>query len=101
MTFNLTNQTSDFDRKKRGPNMIGSGEILVILVVILILFGGKRLPEFAQSLGKGIREFKKACYGEEDEIKIHPNSQEMKTKTTDSTNDSHIILPRDSSNEDS
>ena len=35
---------------------MGSGEILVILVVVLILFGGKRLPEFAQSLGKGIRE---------------------------------------------
>lgn len=46
--------------------MMGSGEILVILVVILILFGGKRLPEFAQSLGKGIREFKKACQGEDE-----------------------------------
>ena len=45
--------------------MIGSGELLVILVVILILFGGKKLPEFAQSLGKGIREFKKACNEEE------------------------------------
>ncbi len=45
---------------------MGSGEILVILVVILILFGGKKLPEFAQSLGKGIREFKKACNGEEE-----------------------------------
>ena len=31
--------------------MLGSGEILVIFVVILILFGGKKLPEFAQSLG--------------------------------------------------
>lgn len=48
--------------------MFGSGEILVILVVILILFGGKKLPEFAQSLGKGIREFKKACNGEEEVI---------------------------------
>lgn len=46
--------------------MMGSGEILVILVVILILFGGKRLPEFAQSLGKGIREFKKACNSEDE-----------------------------------
>lgn len=44
--------------------MMGTGEILVILVVILILFGGKKLPEFAQSLGKGIREFKKACNGD-------------------------------------
>jgi sec-independent protein translocase protein TatA len=58
--------------------MIGSGEILVILVVILILFGGKKLPEFAQSLGKGIREFKKACNGEE-EIPIATNNDSQKT----------------------
>lgn len=45
--------------------MLGYGEILVILVIVLILFGGKKLPEFAQSLGKGIREFKKACAGDE------------------------------------
>lgn len=47
--------------------MIGTGELLVILCVILILFGGKKLPEFARSLGKGIREFKKACQGIDDE----------------------------------
>ncbi|MEX1013506.1 MAG: twin-arginine translocase TatA/TatE family subunit [Waddliaceae bacterium] len=41
--------------------MIGSWEILVILGIILLLFGGKRLPEFARNLGKGIREFKRAC----------------------------------------
>jgi len=45
--------------------MIGSAEIIVILCVVLLLFGGKKLPEFARSLGKGIREFKKACSGEE------------------------------------
>lgn len=48
--------------------MIGTGEIIVILCVILILFGGKRLPEFAKSLGQGIREFKKACHGEDEEV---------------------------------
>lgn len=48
--------------------MIGSGEIIVIMVVILILFGGKRLPEFAKSLGKGIHEFKKACQGLDDDV---------------------------------
>lgn len=46
--------------------MIGTGEIIVIMCVILILFGGKKLPEFAKSLGKGIREFKKAAQGEYD-----------------------------------
>ncbi len=41
--------------------MIGSGELIVILCIVLLLFGGKKLPEVARSLGKGIREFKKAC----------------------------------------
>lgn len=43
--------------------MLGTGELIVILCVTLILFGGKKLPEFARQLGIGIREFKKACYG--------------------------------------
>ena len=51
--------------------MIGYGELIIILCVILILFGGKKLPEFAKSLGVGIREFKKALNGdlEEDQEK--------------------------------
>lgn len=45
--------------------MIGTGELLLILGAALILFGGKKLPEFAKNLGLGIREFKKACNAEE------------------------------------
>lgn len=41
--------------------MIGSGELIVIFCIMLLLFGGKRLPELAKSLGSGIREFKRAC----------------------------------------
>ncbi len=37
----------------------GFGEILIILVIILLLFGAKRIPEIAGSLGKGINEFKR------------------------------------------
>lgn len=48
--------------------MLGSGELIVILCVVMILFGGKKLPEFARGLGKGIREFKKAAQGIEEEI---------------------------------
>lgn len=44
---------------------IGFAELLVILVVVLVLFGAKRLPEIGDSLGKAIREFQKALKGEE------------------------------------
>lgn len=47
--------------------MLGTGELILILGAILLLFGGKKLPEFARNLGLGIREFKKACT-EEDKI---------------------------------
>lgn len=51
--------------------MFGMGELLVILCLILLLFGGKKLPEIARNLGKGIHEFKKACQGiDENEIEI-------------------------------
>jgi len=41
-------------------NMPGPLEILVILMVVLLLFGAKRLPEIGRALGEGIREFKKS-----------------------------------------
>lgn len=46
--------------------MIGSGELIVILGVVTLLFGGKKIPEFAKNLGKGVREFKRAVQGESD-----------------------------------
>ncbi len=39
---------------------LGGGEIILILAIVLILFGAKRLPELAKGLGQGIKEFKKA-----------------------------------------
>jgi len=44
---------------------IGFTELLLILVVILLLFGAKRLPEIGSSLGKAFREFQKAMKGED------------------------------------
>ena len=44
---------------------LGGGEIFLILAVLLLMFGGKKLPELARGLGKGIKEFKDASKGEE------------------------------------
>jgi sec-independent protein translocase protein TatA len=67
--------------------MIGSGELIVILCLGLLLFGGKKLPEFARNLGKGIREFKRACNGEEETIEVPPSHLESKsTQPSDSDN---------------
>jgi len=40
--------------------MLGTTEIVIICIVVLVLFGGKKLPELAKGLGKGLREFKNA-----------------------------------------
>jgi sec-independent protein translocase protein TatA len=39
---------------------LGTGEVLLILVVLVVLFGAKKIPELGESLGKGIRSFRKA-----------------------------------------
>ena len=41
---------------------LGGGEIILILAIVLILFGAKKLPELAKGLGQGIKEFKKATH---------------------------------------
>jgi sec-independent protein translocase protein TatA len=48
---------------------IGIGEIILIVVAVLIFFGPKKIPDIAQGIGKGIREFKKAMRDVEDNIK--------------------------------
>jgi sec-independent protein translocase protein TatA len=47
---------------------VGGGELLVILFVVFIFFGPKKLPELGKNLGKGIREFKNAMKGIQDDI---------------------------------
>ena len=41
--------------------MIGTGQILIIVAIVLLLFGGKKIPELMRGLGSGIREFKDAA----------------------------------------
>jgi sec-independent protein translocase protein TatA len=48
---------------------IGTTELIIIMFIILLVFGAKKLPELAQGLGKGIREFKRASNEFQDELK--------------------------------
>ena len=48
---------------------LGPWEIAIVILVIIILFGGKKLPELARGLGLGLREFKKAKQEIKDEVK--------------------------------
>lgn len=75
---------------------MGSGEIMLILAVVLLLFGGKKLPELARGLGKGLRDFKDASEGVKREIHRNINSvgitdevNEFKSAINDADNSRH------------
>lgn len=57
---------------------IGTTEILLIVLAILILFGGKRIPELMRSLGSGVREFKKGMREDEKPTSEAPPPSEEK-----------------------
>jgi len=61
---------------------IGAQELLLIFLVLLFLFGAKRIPDIAAGLGRGIRDFKKALKDAEDEIsdKKKPNDKPEEKK---------------------
>lgn len=63
---------------------LGGWEVFLILLVVLLLFGAKRLPELARGLGKGIREFKGAVEGIEKELDETVDSIEKTAEKPDS-----------------
>jgi sec-independent protein translocase protein TatA len=59
---------------------LGVGELLVVLVIVLIIFGAGKLPEIGEGLGRGIRSFRKAVK-QPDEIDITPKKDEAGAKS--------------------
>jgi sec-independent protein translocase protein TatA len=66
-----------------GP--LGFNEILIILVIVLLLFGGRKIPELMRGLGRGIREFNDAKSNVRKEIEEGAIEKEVKTTTTSTT----------------
>ena len=59
------------------PFGVSVWEILILLLVVLLVFGPKRLPEMGRSLGKGMREFKDSISGKDDEpVELPPPQEE-------------------------
>jgi len=58
------------------PN-VGPLEIAVVLIIVLIIFGPKRLPELGQSMGRGIREFKNSLSGDKDKDDVEEKRHEL------------------------
>ena len=63
---------------------LGPWEILLVLIVVLVLFGAKRLPELARGLGLGINEFRDAVDSSKKEIMEVIDSDKADNKTSDS-----------------
>lgn len=59
---------------------LGATEIILIVLAILILFGAKKIPELAQGLGKGMKEFKKAIKDVEEDISDDSSDSSSKKK---------------------
>jgi sec-independent protein translocase protein TatA len=66
-----------------GP--LGFNEILIILLIVLLLFGGRKIPELMRGLGRGIREFNDAKSNVRREIEEGINEKDQKTASTTSS----------------
>jgi sec-independent protein translocase protein TatA len=78
------------------PFGIGITEMLILLLVVLVVFGPKRLPEMGRQLGKGMREFKETISGDRDDLDVEaPSSRPVVIAIDDSVidGDSSVLAP--------
>ncbi|MBB6501489.1 twin-arginine translocase TatA/TatE family subunit [Pedobacter cryoconitis] len=76
---------------------MGGSEIMLILAVVLLLFGGKKLPELARGLGKGIRDFKDASEGVKREIHRNINSMDIDDEIKSTEAKEPVVLTKEES----
>lgn len=59
-----------------GLGSVGATELIILLTIILLLFGAKRIPELAKGLGTGIREFRKGTSGQDEKVELNEKEKE-------------------------
>ena len=59
---------------------LGTGEVVIIALVVLLLFGGKKIPELMRGLGKGVKSFKDGMHDLENEINKEPEPKKEEAK---------------------
>ena len=60
---------------------LGATEIILIALVVLLFFGGKKIPELMKGLGKGVKSFKEGVNGIEKDLKAEPDKKETSENT--------------------
>ena len=78
-------------------DLFSGPHIILILLVVLLLFGGKKIPELMRGLGRGIREFKDAKDNVQREIEDHVNDDKKTTSTSPTTTSATKQVSSDSS----
>jgi sec-independent protein translocase protein TatA len=61
-----------------GLGSVGPTELIILLTIILLLFGAKRIPELAKGLGSGVREFRRGTSGEAEKDEVRDRKEEDK-----------------------
>jgi sec-independent protein translocase protein TatA len=61
---------------------LGFGELIILLIIVLLVFGAGKLPQIGDALGRSIKNFKRASNGE-DEIEVSPKKPEIADKAND------------------
>ncbi|MSO41375.1 MAG: twin-arginine translocase TatA/TatE family subunit [Solirubrobacterales bacterium] len=72
------------------PN-IGPLEIAIVLIIVLIIFGPKRLPELGRSMGRGIREFRGSVGGDKDEDDVDEKQRELEATQSADAADAEVV----------